>query len=153
MRRCRISPAKAIVFLLIAGRAFAHQPRFVDGRPLIEVRHPEISQAFYARLAGNPQMYRIRSETPLRLYVNILVPDLPGIEADYEAVISRQADPRDPILARLDGKACEWRPFYEPFGGDHYMLGPEFDEQVLAGAAGARPERSRVPSPLRPELV
>ncbi len=125
--------AGSLLFLLVAVTAFAHQPRFVDDKPSIEVRNPEISQAFYARLAGNPQTYYIRSEVPLRLYVNILVPDIPGIDTDYEAVISREADGRDEILARLDGKAYEWRPFFEPFGGDHYKLGPEYDEQVPAG--------------------
>jgi len=122
-----------ILILLAAGTAFAHQPRLVDDRPSIGVRDPEISQAFYARLAGNPQTYYIRSDTPLRLYVNILVPDLPGIDTDYEAVIYRKADPQDEILARLDGKSYDWRPFYEPFGGDHYKLGPEYDEKAPAG--------------------
>jgi hypothetical protein len=41
----------------IAYGAFAHQPRLVDDRPSIIVRDPEISQAFYARSAGNPQTY------------------------------------------------------------------------------------------------
>lgn len=119
--------------LLVAGAAFAHQPRLVGDRPSIEVRAPEISQAFYARLAGNPQTYYIRSEVPLRLYVNILVPDIPGIDTDYEAVISKETDAGEEILARLDGKAYAWRPFFEPFGGDHYKLGPEYNEPVPAG--------------------
>jgi len=38
------------------------------------------------------------------------------------------------VKARLDGKVYAWRPFYEPFGGDHYLLGPEYDGQVPAGA-------------------
>jgi hypothetical protein len=124
---------RAFVFLFVAGTAFAHQPRLVGDRPSIEVRDPEISQAFYARLAGDPQTYTIRIEVPLRLYVNILVPDVQGIETDYEAVISRVAADRDEILARLDGRAYEWRPFYEPFGGDRYKLGPEYDELVPPG--------------------
>ena len=119
--------------MLVAGTAYAHQPRLVDDRPSIEVRNPEISQAFYARLAGNPQSYYIRSDVPLRLYVNLLVPDIAGIDTDYEAVISRETGSGEEVLARLDGKAYEWRPFFEPFGGDHYLLGPEYDEQVPAG--------------------
>ncbi len=122
-----------LLSVLVAGTAFAHQPRLVDDRPSIIVRDPEISRAFYARLAGNPQSYYIRSDVPLRLYVNILVPDMPGIDTDYEAVISREAGPGEEILARLDGKIYAWRPFFEPFGGDHYRVGPEYDEQVPAG--------------------
>jgi len=126
--------AIVLVVLFSAGAAFAHQPRFVGDRPSITVGDPEISQAFYARLNGSAQTYDIRSEAPFRLYINLLVPDIPGIETDYEAVISRETDGKEELLARLDGKTYAWRPFYEPFGGDHYKLGPEFDAQVPAGA-------------------
>jgi len=121
------------LFVLAAGAAFAHQPRLVDDRPSIIVRNPEISQAFYARLAGNPQTYYIRSDVPLRLYINLLVPDIPGVETDYEAAVFRETDGKEELLARLDGKTYAWRPFYEPFGGDRYLLGPEYDELVPAG--------------------
>ena len=122
------------LFVLAAGAAFAHQPRLVNDRPSIIVRDPEISQAFYARLAGNPQTYHIQSDVPLRLYVNLLVPDIPGSETDYEAAVFRETDGTEELLARLEGKTCAWRPFFEPFGGDRYLLGPEYDEQVPAGA-------------------
>ena len=131
-KRWRLFPAFAL-FAVAAAAAFAHQPRLVGDRPSIEVRDPEVSQAFYARLNGNPQTYYIRSEPPLRLYVNLLVPDIPGIETDYEAAIFRETDGREELLARLDGKTYAWRPFYEPFGGDRYKLGPEYDEPVAAG--------------------
>ena len=128
--RCTIS----FILLSICVPVLAHQPRLVDNRPAIEVRNPEISQAFYARLSGEPQVYHIRSQVPLRLYVNLLVPEMPGIETDYEAVIYRTEAAAESVLARLDGKAYDWRPFFEPFGGDHYRLGPEFDQDVPAGA-------------------
>ena len=124
---------RAVVYLFALGTAFAHQPRFIGDKPTIEVRDPEISQAFYAWLAGAPQTYTIRSAVPLRLYVNILVPDIPGIDTDYEAVIFKESGGQKEVLARLDGKAYEWQPFFEPFGGDRYKLGPEYDEQAPAG--------------------
>jgi hypothetical protein len=134
-RKEYLSASAVVLFTLIAaGTVLAHQPRLVGDRPSIEVRDPEISQAFYARLAGNPQTYYVRSEAPLRLYVNLLVPDIPGIETDYEAVIARETEGGGEVLARLDGKTYAWRPFFEPFGGDRYKLGPEFDEQVPAGS-------------------
>jgi len=123
----------AVLGLLAAGTVFAHQPRFVGDRPVVEVRSPEISQAFYARLSGAPQTYVIRSDAPLRLYINLLVPEIAGIETDYKAVIAREGAPPGEVLARLDGKAVAWRPFFEPFGGDRYFLGPEYDEPVPAG--------------------
>ena len=119
--------------LILAGTASAHQPRLVDNAPSIEVRNPEVSQAFYARLSGAPQTYIIRSETPLTLYVNLLAPDGPGFEIDYTAVIARKDGPGGEVLAVLDGKIYDWRPFFEPFGGDHYRLGPEYESAVPAG--------------------
>jgi len=134
-RRKKRHPFLVLALSAIAsGAAFAHQPRLVNDRPSIVVRRPEISQAFYARLSGDPQTYHILSEAPLRLYVNILVPAIPGIETDYEAAIFRETDGTRELLARLDGKGYAWRPFYEPFGGDRYLLGPEYDGQVPAGA-------------------
>jgi len=99
----------------------------------IIVRDPEISQAFYARLAGNPQTYYIRSATPFHLYLNLLVPDLSGIDTDYTAVIYKEAESEENIVARLEGMGSAWKPFYEPFGGDRYRRGPEFERDVAEG--------------------
>jgi len=134
LKECLSVSAWVLFSLIAAGTAFAHQPRLVGDRPSIEVLNPEISQAFYAQLTGNPQTYRIQSKVPLRLYINLLVPNIPGIETDYEAVISRETEGGSKVIARLDGKTQAWRPFFEPFGGDRYKLGPEFDEQVPAGS-------------------
>lgn len=125
----------AVLGLLTAlsGTAVAHQPRLAGDKPSIEVRNPEVSQAFYARLAGGPQSYYIRSDKTLRLYINILVPDLPGIDTDYQAVICRTAETPDNVIARLDGRIFAWKPFFEPFGGDRYLVGPEYDQDVPAG--------------------
>jgi len=119
--------------MLVLGVAYGHQPRLVGFVDSIEVKNPQISQAFYAELTGRPQTYTIRSEASLRLYVNILVPDIPGIETDYEAVVSRSTETGEEIVARLDGAAFDWKPFFEPFGGDRYLLGPEYDQDVPAG--------------------
>lgn len=134
MRKKERRPFLALaLFVLAAGAAFAHQPRLVNDRPSIVVCKPEISQAFYARLAGDAQTYHIRSDARFRLYVNLLVPAIPGIETDYEAAIFRETDGEAELLARLEGQTTAWRPFFEPFGGDRYLLGPEYDEEVPAG--------------------
>ena len=121
------------LFVLAAGTALAHQPRLVGDKPSIEVRTPEVSQAFYARLAGGPQTYYIRSDKPLRLYLNLLVADQPGIDTDYQAILYHTDDSPANVIARLDGPSFAWKPFYEPFGGDRYLLGPEFDRDMPAG--------------------
>jgi len=114
--------------------AFAHQPRLVRDRPSIEVRNPEISQAFYAWLNGSAQSYYIRSDTPFRLYLNLLVPDQPGIVTDFVAVIYSGGEEPANRIATLSGEGFAWRKFFEPFGGDRYLIGPELDRNVLAGA-------------------
>lgn len=119
--------------LLAAGAGLAHQPRLVGDKPSIEVKNPEISQAFYARLSGGAQSYYIRSAESFHLYLNLLVADQPGSDTDYRAVVYRGSDAPDNVLARLDGRAAPWRKFFEPFGGDRYLLGPELDRDVSAG--------------------
>ncbi len=126
-------PALFLGVTLFALAVLAHQPRLVGDTPLIEVANPEISQAFYARLTGRPQTYRIASSGPLHLYLNILVPDLPRIDTDYRAVVYRSTESPENVIGVLEGRDFEWKPFFEPFGGDHYLLGPEFERDVAAG--------------------
>ncbi len=113
--------------------AFAHQPRLVGHQKLIEVKNPDISQAFYANLNGSPQVYKIVTDKPLRLYVNLLVPALPNIDKDVSAQVFRDSEAPENSMKRLDGPSYEWTRFYEPFGGDTYLKGPEYEEQVPAG--------------------
>lgn len=111
----------------------AHQPRIVGNQTLIEVKNPDISQAFYARLNGSPQVYKIISDKPLQLYVNLLVPALPNIDTDFVAEVFSSTEAPENLLKKLDGASFEWTKFFEPFGGDTYLKGPEYEEPVPAG--------------------
>jgi hypothetical protein len=113
--------------------AFAHQPRIVGNLTLIEVRNPDISQAFYAKLNGSPQVYRIVSDQPFRLYVNLLVPALPDIDTDVSAEVFSGSEAPENLLKKLDGPSSVWTKFFERFGGDTYLKGPEYEEPVPAG--------------------
>jgi hypothetical protein len=128
---------KTLPFILaaafLAPAAQAHQPRLVRNQPSIEVRNPEISQAFYAWLQGSVQSYYIRSDAPFHLYLNLLVPDLPDIAKDFTAVVYSGREAPENILATLTGAGFAWKPFFEPFAGDHYFMGPELDRDVPAG--------------------
>jgi hypothetical protein len=130
MKRLLFLPA---VVLACAPAAFSHQPRLVRDQPSIMVHNPEISQAFYAWLNGSAQTYYIRSDTPFHLYLNLLVPDLSGIDTDYAVVIYKEAESPENIIARLEGRGFAWKPFFEPFGGDRYRLGPELERDVAEG--------------------
>jgi hypothetical protein len=137
----RVSGMKmTLLFFLFASLLFvltkpvaAHQPRIVSEQT-VEIKKPQISQAFYAALKGSPDEYRIRTEKEFNLYVSLLVPALPDIRKDYLIdIYSVGADGQLVQLYKLDGMQDTWEPFYEPFAGDNYYQGPESDNVLPAG--------------------
>ncbi|MDI6882231.1 MAG: hypothetical protein QMC86_05280 [Methanothermobacter sp.] len=128
--------AKIIILLLtvtcLAGVVAAHQPRLAPStapmdNPII-IKKPEISQAFYGQLKGEPVYYMIESPKEFRLYVNILVPDNPG---EDQLVYARILDDKGKTIKELG--PGDWEPYFEEFGGDHYLKGPEFNETLPGG--------------------
>ena len=112
-------------FLLLPVLVFAHQPRIVDDN-FVEIRNPEISQAFYGELNGTSTEYQIISDKEFKLYLGLLVPDIPNVNKDFFTEIYRVKDGDKEVLAVLDGSKFDWQPFYEEYGGDNYFWGPEF---------------------------
>ncbi len=104
---------------------FAHQPRIVESDS-VKIKNPEISQAFYGELQGAPKIFTISSDEDFRLYVGLLVPDLPGIRKDVSARIFHNVDGNESELEFLDGSFYEWTPFFEEFAGNNYFWGPEY---------------------------
>ena len=77
-----------ILFLLFANSASAHLPRITysqDGA--VEIINPEISQAFYDELKGQPRDYFIESSVDFELYLNLLVPEIANIDGRYSAKV------------------------------------------------------------------
>ena len=134
----RLLAASACLALVAAGAAHAHLPKMVTEPGVTRVERPEVSQAFYGELSGEPAMYEIESPDSFDLYVNILVPDEVGIPTDLSVTVTSGPD----TVAVLDGPAHQWTKFYEPYGGDSYLVGPEHRVRVGPGtyvAAVARP--------------
>jgi hypothetical protein len=118
----------AITFcLLFSAVAYAHQPRIVS-QQLTIVENPEVSQAFYGELKGVPASFRISSDQPFQLYVQLLVPDIPGVSKDISAEVSSEK-----VSYKLDGTGYNWTSFYEEFAGDYYYGGPELNVSAEAG--------------------
>lgn len=119
----------ACVLTILATPAAAHQPVVAAGAsyPLdapFEVEQPEISKAFFARLEGQPNYYRIVSSVPFRFYAGITVPkigDCPLVQRFSFDVLDGDLNP---IIA-ADGEAFDWWPWYESFGKKWYWVGPE----------------------------
>lgn len=117
------------VFVFAPDMALAHQPRIVTGNS-VKIANPEVSQAFYGELRGAPAEYQIASDREFRLYVGILVPDLPAARKDISAEIYRVKNGGKEIVALLDGSRFKWTPFYEEYGKDNYFWGPEYKADV-----------------------
>ncbi len=115
--------------ILAAPAVRAHQPHFVRDTARVVVNDPEVSKAYYGELVGSPASYHIKTTAPFDMYVAILVPDIPGVDTDYTVQIYRYED----HIATLSGPEHEWKRFFEPFGGDRYLRGPEFRESVRNG--------------------
>ena len=113
----------------LGGEAAAHQPLVPSTTSSVDVDDPTISKAYYAELKGSPDTYHIVSEGSFPLYLNILVPDIQGVTEDYTLTITRDGQP----WAVLAPGAEAWKLFSEPFGGDRYLMGPEYRQTVPAG--------------------
>jgi hypothetical protein len=114
-----------------SGWVLAHQPRidFHTGTltdPVV-VEEPEISKAYYGELKGNEEYFEIDSKKELLLYLNILAPDIEGARTDFKVDVLKD----NSVIFTLDEN--NWKKFYEPFGGDNYLRGPELEEQVSSG--------------------
>lgn len=128
---------KKLIFFVIfclfafgAQNASAHQPRviyFEQGDIFVE--NPELSQAFYDELKGQPRNYFIESGADFNLYINLLVPLPENRNGRYSAKVFSG----DKEIAFIDGTSVEWQELYEEFGRDYYLKGPEFDQKVPAG--------------------
>lgn len=106
--------------------AQAHQPRIVGpSAEITNIHNPEISQAFYGQLKGEPALFQVQSDQWFNLYVGILVPDVADVDKDVSVLVSRKTEQGEQEMFLLDGQNYNWQLFYEEFGGDHYFQGPE----------------------------
>lgn len=127
-RKIKIFTFVILVLVAIPQVMLAHQPRITESRRTI-VTDPEISKAYYGQLTGEPDVYIIESDKNFNLYVGVLVPDAKGQKQDVSAVVLKD----DNQVALLDGMNFTWQKFYEPFGADNYLAGPEYEADVDSG--------------------
>lgn len=134
MKTTLIAAIFLFCLLLKAPLALAHLPRLVDGDGPVEIKKPEVSQAFYAALEGKPGLYHIDTAGNLSLYVGLLVPELQDVCTDITAaVFSAPAGGAKKLLFTLDGESHRWEKYFEPFAGDRYLKGPETEKSVPPG--------------------
>ncbi len=115
------------------GFTFAHQPRLVFNQPIgqvVNIKNPEVSQAFYGILSGQEDVYQIVSNTGFLLYIDIVVPKLSWSRTDFTVDL---IEGNAAVYTRLDGKWFVWTDFFEPFAGDTYLQWPSIEKQVGSG--------------------
>jgi dipeptidase E len=123
-----------LMFSSMAGSVSAHQPRIIYSQPgNIQISNPEISQAFYDNLTGKARNYFIDSSNDFELYINLLVPEIANREGRYSANVFSVKGGGTEQIASIDGASFDWKEFYESFGRDYYLKGPEFSKQLPAG--------------------
>ncbi|MCX8200316.1 MAG: hypothetical protein N3G76_02510 [Candidatus Micrarchaeota archaeon] len=123
-----------LVLLLIAA-PFAHQPRFVIGYNLTlenpyNVVAPEVSKAYYGELSGKPDYYIIVAKDPFDLYVQVNSPLAPKEARRFSFEILDSS--KQPIVSVYENQS-KWGQWFEPFGGDWYLTGPEYKARMPAG--------------------
>ncbi len=121
--------AMAISMIVLVDPVAAHQPIVPRATSSIDVTDPTISKAYYAELKGQPDTYHIASDASFPLYLNVLVPAISGVTEDYTLTIVKDGQPWAVVLPGAEA----WTAFDEPFGGDRYLMGPEYRQEVPSG--------------------
>jgi len=120
-----------LIILVLSGMAVsasAHMPELIyNQQGDIQINNPENSQAFYDELTGNPRNYFIASDKDFSLYINLLVPEIANPDGRYQANIYSGGN----LLYSIN--ASIWTEYYEEYGRDYYLKGPELEKAVPAG--------------------
>ena len=123
-----------VLIFSLSVTSFAHKPELVSeyGLDPIQVLNPEISKAYYGVFDSNvrSQEFIINSDEEFELYVNFLLPVNGNSMMDKR--MTMQIFKGDELLSVLVGAEYEWGEFFEPFGFDNYLMGPEFEQNVDA---------------------
>lgn len=112
------------IALILISFVSAHQPRIVSAKNAekgISVSQPEISKAYYSELKGKPHYYTINSPKEFSLYTGVLTP---GKNLAHK--ISFEIRNETSVIYSGDGTNYSWWLFYEDYGKEYYMAGPEY---------------------------
>ncbi len=118
-----------LFFAFLMHPAAAHQPQVPGDATNIDVPDPTVSKAYYAELKGEPVTYHLEATKPFSLYLNVLVPKIAGVTEDYTLTVTKDGQPWTVITPGT----TPWKIFHEPFGGDTYWMGPEYQADVQPG--------------------
>ena len=103
------------IFSISASNAEAHNPILIetpDQSDVLLLETPTISQAMYGELVGFPHMYEFYTKEPMRLFVEVLVPDTGSERGSMSGIILRAVERgRVQEVARLRAVDATWESF------------------------------------------
>lgn len=102
--------------------ASAHLPRYVMGEEISlhspkEIDSPTVSQVFYGQMKGTPDYYHFKLDQEQEILIGLLTP-LNETEFPKAELIAQKGKVRD-LVGPFD------EAYFEEFGGDYYLRGPE----------------------------
>jgi hypothetical protein len=119
--------------LVIFSAASAHIPQLApelsDYTNPVIVSDPVTSYAFYGKLNGAPQVYKIESNQSFNLYVNLLVP---YVGQELNSFIGFDIVKDGKVIANFSSYN-NWTKWYEEYGKEWYLWGPTYDDNATAG--------------------
>lgn len=109
----------------MAAVASAHEPRLVNDNQLVIIKNSDVSQAFYGELKGQAADFLIDLKTGQDLYLQILVPALPGIQKDKTVTVeyTKELGQAAANFMKIEPGLTAWKDFYEEYAGDNYFEG------------------------------
>jgi len=123
----------AVLFLTLSTSVLAHQPRVTLYNDLslenpIQINNPDVSQVFYGELNGQPEYYKFSLPQASNSFLGILVP---SSEKNFTSV--ELIDENDMSIELLNENNYEKGVYFEDFGGDFYIKGPEIKKELPQG--------------------
>jgi hypothetical protein len=104
-------------------------------RDITPITDFKTEQMYFGELDGFPHMYLIRSSEPFTLKAEILLPDIEKTPRDINGIIIRDTGFQGRIqeMTRMLAKDASWESFYDLWGGDRYLRGTTYKQDVESG--------------------
>ena len=108
---------------LLAGFVFVHYPKTSTSTPVpFVIEHPEVFQAFYGELVGQPAYFTFDSAKDFSLYAGLLVLEANQQDADVSLQVYRIEEDVSKNIARIEAQE------------ERFTVVPLFTLEMLVGA-------------------
>lgn len=123
----------ALFFPVLAAAA---SPTFVtptDSDAYTQIDEPTIQHAYYGELHDFPHSYKVITDKPLVLSLEILEPNIKRAHQNMNGIIVREVERGVEEVARLQAHSAEWETSFDAKTGDSYRHGGSFNQEIPPG--------------------